>query len=58
MTRARRHHFEPVDGAADWRGAPVECRRCPLPQQHEIHAVPEIDEEMRAAELRRTGERE
>ena len=57
MVRARRHHFTP-DDVTDWRGVPVECRHCPLPQGHEIHQVSELDEETRAAEMRRTGERE
>jgi hypothetical protein len=58
MVKARRHHFAPADDTADWRGMPVECRHCPLPRGHEIHQVPELDDEQRAAELRRTGERE
>lgn len=58
MTKMRRHHFEPADVAADWRGVQLECRRCPLPRDNEVHAVPELDDEQRAAEMRRTGERE
>ena len=57
MTRVRRHLFVAA-GVTDWSGRQVACRDCPLPRGHEVHRVPELDDEQRAAVLRRTGERE
>ena len=57
MTRVRRHLFVAA-GVTDWSGRQVACRHCPLPQGHEVHRVPELSDEQRAAELRRVGERD
>lgn len=52
MVKDGRHPFTP--STAD----PLACVRCPLPEANEIHHLPEPDDETRAAELRRLGERE
>ena len=57
MTRVRRHLFVAA-GVTDWSGRQVACRDCPLPQDNEIHEVPELSDEHRAAVARRVGERE
>lgn len=57
MVKAGRHVFVP-SGVTDWHGDEVGCRDCPLPESNEIHQVRELDDEQRAAEKRRTGERE
>lgn len=39
-----RHVFMPDPAAATWRGEPS-CAVCPMPRRHEVHEVPERDDD-------------
>ena len=51
-----KHPFAP-SGIRDRSGI-EQCARCPLPEPNRIHQLPEVDEEQREYEQRRTGESE
>ena len=51
-----KHPFAP-SGVHDWDGI-EQCARCPLPEPNRIHQLPEVDDEQREYEQRRTGESE
>lgn len=50
-----RHVFV-ADDTATWDGK-AGCARCPLPERHEIHQMPEQTQEQTDHEARRIGER-
>lgn len=56
MTAIGKHPFSPDDTATTWDGKPG-CRRCPLPERHDIHDMPAVADEVREETARRVGER-
>jgi hypothetical protein len=50
------HHYEPdTTVTPDHRGVRP-CLHCPLPRANAVHAVPEVPDDVKAAEARRVGE--